>query len=185
MSVSPNVVIMTKAELLDYRDEWFDKGVQRGRFEERCDQSQAKADVEAVTGQTSEVTEESVSRPVDGRSSTATSERMDVTGGESAALNSSAHNHQLHAVSQGWRDIETAPRDGTHVFVCDQSDPSFPFSQRPPTVAHWFGPPDLPGLRAGGWYLSVSYNEQPKLHGLTHWMPLPAPPSPAKTGGAE
>lgn len=112
MSISPNVVIMTKAELLDYRDEWFDKGVQRGRFEERCDQSQAKADAEAVTGQTSEVTEESVSRPVDGRSSTATSERMDATGGESAALNPSAPNHQPHAVSQGWMcEAEELGRD--------------------------------------------------------------------------
>lgn len=76
-----------------------------------------------------------------------------------------------------WQDISTAPKDGTHVLVCDQSDPSFPFSQRPPTVAHWFGPPDLPGLRSGGWYLSVSYNEQPRLQGLTHWQPLPPTPA--------
>lgn len=76
-----------------------------------------------------------------------------------------------------WQDISTAPKDGTHIFVCDQSDPSFSFSQRPPTVAHWFGPPDLPGLRSGGWYLSVSYNEQPRLQGLTHWQPLPPAPA--------
>lgn len=76
-----------------------------------------------------------------------------------------------------WQDIGTAPRDGTHILVCDRSDNSFPFSQRPPTVAHWFGPPDLPGLRSGGWYLSVSYRDQPRLKGLTHWMPLPSPPS--------
>lgn len=76
-----------------------------------------------------------------------------------------------------WQDIGTAPRDGTHILVCDRSDDSFPFSQRPPTVAHWFGPPDLPGLRAGGWYLSVSHTEQPRLQGLTHWAPLPSPPS--------
>lgn len=39
MSISPNVIIMTQTELLDYRDEWFNKGVKRGRFEERCDRS--------------------------------------------------------------------------------------------------------------------------------------------------
>lgn len=56
------------------------------------------------------------------------------------------------AISGGaspWRDIRTAPQDGTHVLV------RFEGTMRPPTVAHWFGPPDLPGLRAGGWYLSV------------------------------
>lgn len=76
-----------------------------------------------------------------------------------------------------WQPIATAPKDGTHVIVCDRSDDSFPFSQRPPTVAHWFGPPDLPGLRSGGWYLSVSYTEQPRLNWPTHWMPLPPPPA--------
>jgi hypothetical protein len=96
--------------------------------------------------------------------------------------NSSPAESSLYRVRKtAWQPIETAPKDGTHIFVCDQSDPSFSFSQHPPTVAHWFGPPDLPGLRSGGWYLSVSYNEQPRLQGLTHWQHLPAPPAVADT----
>lgn len=43
MSISSNVVIMTQDELIAYRNEWFQKGVERGRFEEGMDQSRAKA----------------------------------------------------------------------------------------------------------------------------------------------
>ena len=35
MSISPNVVIMTKDELEKIKHEWFQKGVERGAFEER------------------------------------------------------------------------------------------------------------------------------------------------------
>lgn len=70
---------------------------------------------------------------------------------------------------EGWLDIVTAPRDGTHVIV------SFDGTASPPTVAHWFGPPDFPGLRGGGWYLSVQQFEGPQIN-PTHWRPLPPPP---------
>lgn len=77
-----------------------------------------------------------------------------------------------------WRPIETAPKDGTHVLACF-ADPEFgqywTFQQRPPTVVHWFGPADLPGLRSVGWYLSVNENDGGRQH-PTHWMPLPNPP---------
>lgn len=69
----------------------------------------------------------------------------------------------------GWMPVETAPKDGTHVLV------AFADQHLPPTSAHWFGPADLPGLRAGGWYLSVQQNEGPRVR-PTHWMPLPPPP---------
>lgn len=72
-----------------------------------------------------------------------------------------------------WRTIDSAPKDGTHVLV------SFDGTSMPPTVAHWFGPPPLPGLRAGAWYLSVQQLEGPSIN-PTHWRDLPAPPSPTE-----
>lgn len=67
---------------------------------------------------------------------------------------------------EGWCDMSTAPTDGTHILV------RFDGTSSPPTVAHWFGPPPLPGLRAGGWYLSVQQFEGPQIH-PTRWMPVP------------
>lgn len=37
MSVTSNVEIMTSAELRAYGEKWFQKGVERGRFEQRMD----------------------------------------------------------------------------------------------------------------------------------------------------
>lgn len=86
MSISSKVVIMTNDELLDYRDEWFNKGVSRGRFEERCDQFQAKEPEANAGSAATDVLRpvEGSSRSVGGRSPTATSERMGVTAGETA-----------------------------------------------------------------------------------------------------
>ena len=67
----------------------------------------------------------------------------------------------------GWMDIRTAPQDVTHILVRSEGTMS------PPTVAHWFGPPGLPGLRAGGWYLSVQQLEGPAIH-PTHWRHVPS-----------
>lgn len=90
MSISPNVVIMTEHELFDYRDKWFQKGVERGRFEQRMDESRAKATegkagmavgtphVRLTTAGTGlRVGEASADLPT-------TSEFMDVTAGETA-----------------------------------------------------------------------------------------------------
>lgn len=84
---------------------------------------------------------------------------------------------QAEQPTTGWQSIETAPRDGTHILVCfDQPfDLNWSFAQRPPTVAHWFGPADAPGLRSGGWYLSVSEMDQGRIN-PSHWQPLPAAP---------
>jgi hypothetical protein len=78
--------------------------------------------------------------------------------------------------SAGWRPIDTAPKDGTHILARGVRG-----EVSPPTTVHWFGPPDLPGLRAGGWYISVQQDEGPKVH-PTHWMPLPAPSEEARAG---
>ena len=83
-----------------------------------------------------------------------------------------APNHQPHAVSQGWQDIENAPRDGTP-FLCFHPDDVF--SAQTGIDLIWYEP----SIKT---YTMDGDNEVP-FAGITHWMPLPAPPSPAKTGG--
>lgn len=64
--------------------------------------------------------------------------------------------------SEGWRPIETAPKDGTDILACDE-DGQY--------VARW-------AAYAGGnprWRLW--WNGDPN-DDLTHWQPLPAPPQP-------
>jgi hypothetical protein len=72
-------------------------------------------------------------------------------------------------MGETWEDISTAPHDGTHILVCFDGEVS---PAKPATVAHWFGPPPLPGLRAGGWYLSVQQLEGPQIH-PSHWRHVP------------
>ena len=90
---------------------------------------------------------------------------------------SSAPNHQPHAVSQGWQDIETAPIkpagevESYYTFRCLLSDN---------------------GGQAYEGFAEYTYkkkmlvwkNASYRACFPTHWMPLPAPPSPAKTGPA-
>ena len=42
MSISANVIIMTKDELEALKHKWFQKGVERGRFEERYERNNPK-----------------------------------------------------------------------------------------------------------------------------------------------
>ena len=68
-----------------------------------------------------------------------------------------------------WRDIETAPRDGTQIlaFARDQ------YGLKYYGVAEWAV--DGPGKiqpHQEGWFWSYAIRP-------THWMPLPAPPQPA------
>lgn len=66
-----------------------------------------------------------------------------------------------------WQDIETAPRDGTHITVG-----TFPCAPGCITIttAHWFD---------GEWALSVNALGEYSDCGVkspTHWQPLPEPP---------
>lgn len=85
---------------------------------------------------------------------------------------------QLETKDVAWRPIESAPKDGTHILVCDARKPFegyWTFNQRPPTVAHYWLDADNQDF---GFYTSVNEIEQDKpLFGLTHWMPLPLPPA--------
>ena len=119
-------------------------------------------------------TAQEIARPIRG---CATDEQYtEVVGRIAAALRSAP-------VPPGWQPMESAPKDGTHILVCFGDRPydeHWTFAQSPPTVAHWFGPPDLPGIRAGGWYLSVQQHEGERVH-PSQWLPLP--PLPTKPEG--
>jgi hypothetical protein len=80
----------------------------------------------------------------------------------------------------GWQPIDTAPKDGTHIFACNAARPyddHTTFNQNPPHVVHWFN---------DGLYLSATgLNEQIKPYEYTHWKPLGAEPCDTKRLEAE
>lgn len=80
--------------------------------------------------------------------------------------------------SAGWRTIDTAPRDGTHILVCNAAvlSPTWRFMQSPPTVAHWFEW-DRPKVE-GGFFTSVNEREPEYAYPATHWQPLHEPDTP-------
>ena len=63
-------------------------------------------------------------------------------------------------VRMEWQPIETAPKDGTRVLVHEPG--------MEPEIAHWSG---------GVWWIGQSDDFQ-FPGGITHWMPLPEPPTP-------
>src|SRR6202043_2667883 len=74
-----------------------------------------------------------------------------------------------------WQLIETAPKDGTHILVCNATIPftsSWTFNQRPPAVVHWWDWEE----DESGFYLSSGGLESDHPFNATHWMPLPKPP---------
>lgn len=64
---------------------------------------------------------------------------------------------------QGWRPIETAPKDGTNVLMYRDGNVK---------QAHWLADEQAWGSRRHGWKFSA-------WDGPTHWMPIPPPPAPA------
>lgn len=73
-----------------------------------------------------------------------------------------------------WQPIETAPKDGTRVFLW-LADEGFP------VLGAWIAweKGDEPG-----WFLFEmhSYDD---LHDVTHWLPLPAAPADTQGGGGD
>lgn len=78
-----------------------------------------------------------------------------------------------------WQPIETAPRDGTEILLCQATDADGEaigekawgiFVQ----VAAWWSADDDDG---GEWIVYCSRVQEPRLHFQpTHWMPLPPNP---------
>lgn len=66
----------------------------------------------------------------------------------------------------GWRDISTAPKDGSH-FVATGYNYGLYSEGRHICVAQWF---------RGCWMETSDWNEASELQHLTHWLPLPSPP---------
>lgn len=83
-----------------------------------------------------------------------------------ADIDAALRAHEAAAKGSGWLPISKAPKDGNWVLTL-----SWPYSTIP-TALHWDGP------------LSRWWDDAPELEGVniewqpTHWMPLPAPPSP-------
>jgi hypothetical protein len=75
----------------------------------------------------------------------------------------------LSRAGNGWQPIETAPKDGTWIFVYRPS----PYLQDAINVAMWAE------WRPGFWYWQDSDEQnRPEDDNPTHWMPLPAAPHP-------
>lgn len=64
-----------------------------------------------------------------------------------------------------WRDISTAPRDGSKVLTwgCLHNDRGVDMGEQPSWQVSWW--------LDCGWYCLMWGSHEP-----THWMPLPAPP---------
>ena len=69
-----------------------------------------------------------------------------------------------------WRDISTAPKDGSR-FVATGHNYGLYSEVRHTCVAQWF---------RGCWMEASDWNETSELTYLTHWMPLPPPPTSAE-----
>ena len=67
-----------------------------------------------------------------------------------------------------WQPIETAPKDGTEVFLWTEEKPNI-------VVAYW------DTYEGSGWWRfseSVLSDIAGEVENATHWMPLPEPPKP-------
>jgi hypothetical protein len=75
-----------------------------------------------------------------------------------------------HALPEGgWRPIESAPRDGTWIML------SRPF-WTVPFVGRW-----TTSKHGEGWH-DDNVDEGPLLSPMTHWQPLPPPPTVSREG---
>lgn len=70
-----------------------------------------------------------------------------------------------------WQTADSAPKDGTHILVCEGPySEHVGFNQRPPCVVHYFNDPDVPGFYLSRGIVQDSYNDKPQS--FSHWSPL-------------
>lgn len=78
----------------------------------------------------------------------------------------------------GWRDIASAPRDGTPVFVYVPGASLYPTAASYKSRVYWQKEYGDPEYMAEGWYWCFGYPKD--FHEETiepiAWMPLPEPP---------
>lgn len=77
-----------------------------------------------------------------------------------------------------WQPIDTAPKDGTEVFLYVPGDSLHPTAGRYKTREYFSEEYDDPDYQEEGWYWSFGYPSDFHQEVLTptHWMPLPEPP---------
>lgn len=78
-------------------------------------------------------------------------------------------NTRVAAPSDGWRDISSAPKDGSDIQLCMLKDNGEPGGRHYIVkTCHW-------EHRANAWRISGAGREH-NFQNPTHWMPLPAAP---------
>ena len=79
-----------------------------------------------------------------------------------------------------WQPVETAPKDGIEVFVYVAGDSVFPTAASYKSSAYFEKEYGDPEYMAEGWYWSFGYPSDfhEDVISPTHWMPLPAAPTP-------
>jgi len=74
-----------------------------------------------------------------------------------------------------WEPAATAPKDGTHILVCNgRYDEHWTFNQSPPAVVHYWSNPGEEGFYLSNGLVDGSYNDTPFQ--FTRWQRLSAPP---------
>lgn len=77
-----------------------------------------------------------------------------------------------------WQPIETAPKNGTEVFVYVPGESLYPTVASYKSGEYWKAEYGDEAYMEAGWYWSFGYpsdfHEEPVEP--THWMPLPEPP---------
>jgi Protein of unknown function (DUF551) len=84
---------------------------------------------------------------------------------------------KLKAQAPKWRDIESAPKDGTILLLFLSESAVMTI-----VIGHWSATDGDP--QSDDWYQNDGTSGSFAIDvPVTHWMPLPAPPSPRRSGG--
>lgn len=71
-----------------------------------------------------------------------------------------------------WRSIETAPKDGTSVLLCDADEPRGAVF----VIGYWGRELGYPSVSEPSWRVRWDESDFGGGYDATHWMPLPLPP---------